>query len=305
MDISTLNHAVLAAKPYLQNGRVADYIPALREADAQHLGVAVADTGGAVIGAGDCQVSFSIQSVSKIFSLACVLRQRGLDAVLQHVGMEPSGNPFYSLVQLEYESGKPRNPFINAGAIAVTSLLPGQTAGEKSEFLCRFLSEISGTPIAVNEKVYFSEYETSHRNRAVAHFMKHFGNLEGNVEEAVNAYFQQCSITMDAVTLARLGLFLAHHGTDPVSGKTIVDAKSQRFLLAMMTMCGLYDASGEFAVRVGLPAKSGVGGGIFAVVPGRYTIVTFGPALDDKGNSIGGIQILEHLSSACQLSSWV
>lgn len=305
MDISTLDHALTTARPHLKNGHVADYIPALREANPLHLGIAVTDTDGRITEAGDSQVSFSIQSISKIFSLACVLQLRGLDTVLQHVGMEPSGNPFYSLVQLEYESGKPRNPFINAGAIAVTSLLPGQTAGEKSEFLCRFLSEISGTPIAVNERVYFSEYETSHRNRAVAHFMKHFGNIEGDVEEAVNAYFQQCSITMDAAALARLGLFLANRGTDPASGKRILDAKGQRFILTMMTACGLYDASGEFAVRVGLPAKSGVGGGIFAVVPGRYVIVTFGPALDEKGNSIGGIHALEHLSSTCELSSLV
>lgn len=297
-----LKAAVQYARPFLSRGRLADYIPALTKANPDHLGVTVTTPDGRQWMAGDTDVAFSIQSVSKIFALALVLRRLPEEKVFERVGMEPSGNPFYSLVQLEYESGKPRNPLINAGAIAVTSLLPGHRASEKTQNLLEFIREVAVAPASINEEIYQSEASTSHRNRAVGHFMKHFGVIEGDVEEAVDAYFRQCSIELTCARLSRAGLFLAHHGVDPVSGQVICRPETVKLLNAIMSLCGLYDASGEFACRVGLPGKSGVGGGILAIAPEKMSIATFGPALDEKGNSIGGLKILEFLSRELNLS---
>lgn len=298
-----LEQAVRHASPFLEKGKLADYIPALLRANPKHLGVSVAALDGKHCSAGDADVLFSIQSISKILSLIYVLNERGKDIVLEKVGVEPSGNPFYSLVQLEYESGKPRNPLINAGAIAITGLMPGKTAVEKSAGLLQFLNNILGDPtLKINQEIYRSEFETSHRNRAVGYFMKHFGIIDGDVEAAVDAYFQQCSIEMTCSQLSRLALFFAGAGTDPIQNKKITDPENVKWVHALMTMCGLYDASGEFACTVGLPGKSGVGGGILAVVPGKMVISTFGPALDEKGNSIGGLKVLKFLSKELSLS---
>lgn len=298
-----LEKAVRHAKPFLRQGKLADYIPALTRADAAHLGMSVMTVEGKHYIAGDVDIPFSIQSISKILSLVHVLNARGKEKVLEKVGVEPSGNPFYSLVQLEYESGKPRNPLINAGAIAISGLLPGNTAQEKSDGLLEFLNRIMGEPVLkINQDIYRSEFETSHRNRAVGYFMKHFGIIDGDVEAAVDAYFRQCSIEVTCSQLARLALFFAGKGTDPIHQKQITDPENIKWIHALMAMCGLYDASGEFACTVGLPGKSGVGGGILAVVPGKMVISTFGPALDDKGNSIGGLKALEFLSKEMGLS---
>lgn len=298
-----LNAAVHSARPFLSQGRVAEYIPALRHADPTHVGVAVCTVDGQTFVSGDASVRFSIQSISKVFALACVLQTVREEHVFERIGMEPSGNPFYSLVQLEYESGRPRNPLINAGAIAVTSLLPGADAVAKSECLLEFVRRMSGdVPVRINEEVYRSEAETSHRNRAVGHFMKHFGVIEGDVDVAVDAYFRQCSMEMTCKDLARCGLFLANKGTVPGGGVRVLGPDGVKLVNAIMTLCGLYDASGEFACRVGVPAKSGVGGGILAIVPGKMSIAVFGPALDPKGNSVGGLKILEFLSRGWNLS---
>lgn len=298
-----LENALAHAKPYLAQGKPANYIPALSKADPNHLGISVLTVEGKNYSAGDVHVPFSIQSVSKIFSLIHVLNSCGKEKVLEKVGMEPSGNPFYSLVQLEYESGKPRNPLINAGAIAVAGLMPGNSAQEKSDGLLRFLNGIMGESVLkINQEIYRSESDTSHRNRAVGYFMKHFGVIDDEVEPAVDAYFRQCSIEMTCAQLSRLALFFAGGGEDPLTGIKITEPKHVQWVHALMAMCGLYDASGEFACTVGLPGKSGVGGGILAVVPGRMVISTFGPALDQKGNSIGGLKALEYLSNAMNLS---
>lgn len=298
-----LEQAARYAAPFLAKGKLADYIPALLRANLNHLGISVVPLEGKQYAAGDVEVHFSIQSISKILSLIYVLNERGKEKVLEKVGVEPSGNPFYSLVQLEYESGKPRNPLINAGAIAITGLMPGNTAQEKSEGLLKFLNRVIGEPVLkINQDIYRSEFETSHRNRAVGYFMKHFGMIDGDVEAAVDAYFQQCSIEMTCSQLSRLALFFAGGGMDPIRKVKITDPENVRWVHALMTMCGLYDASGEFACKVGLPGKSGVGGGILAVVPGKMVITTFGPALDDKGNSIGGLKALEFLSKELSLS---
>jgi glutaminase len=300
---SILDKAVARAKSFLSDGQLADYIPELLKADKNHLGVSVYTTDGKHYASGDTTVPFSIQSISKIFSLNYVLNQIGIDRILEKVGMEPSGNPFYSLVQLEFESGKPRNPLINAGAIAVTSLIEGMHAEEKISLLLKFLKSISETDrIELNEDVYRSEAETSHRNRAVGHFMKHFDMIDGDVEEAVDAYFRQCSIEMTCEQLSRISLFLANRGIDPFTKNRVSTLDNVVFVNATMTMCGLYDASGEFACKVGFPGKSGVGGGILAIVPGKMTLATFGPSLDLNGNSVGGLKILEFLSKELNLT---
>ncbi|KAB2881209.1 glutaminase A [bacterium] len=298
-----LEQAIRYAKPFLEQGKLADYIPALLRANPQHLGVSITTMDGKQHSAGDTDEPFSIQSISKILSLIYVLNERGKEKVLEKVGVEPSGNPFYSLVQLEYESGKPRNPLINAGAIAITGLMAGNSAQEKSAGLIQFLNNIvDESDYKINQEIYRSEFETSHRNRAVGYFMKHFGMIDGEVEAAVDAYFQQCSIEMTCAQLSRLSLFFAGGGTDPISHKKVTDPENVKWVHALMAMCGLYDASGEFACTVGLPGKSGVGGGIVAIVPGKMSISVFGPALDGKGNSIGGLKILEFLSRELRLS---
>ncbi len=301
-----LDKAVDRARASLLQGQLADYIPALTRADKTHLGVAVHTVDGNVFSSGDTNIPFSIQSISKIFSLTYVLNDCGIAGVLHKVGMEPSGNPFYSLVQLEYESGKPRNPLINAGAIAITSLINGTGASEKVSRLLDFLRKISGNQkFDLNDDIYRSESETSHRNRAVGYFMKHFGLIDGDVEEAVDAYFQQCSIEMTCSQLSRMGLFLANGGVDPITNQSVTSKDNVKFVNAIMTMCGLYDASGEFACTVGLPGKSGVGGGILAIVPGKMSIAAFGPGLDEKGNSVGGLKILKFLSNEMNLSLYL
>lgn len=298
-----LESAVLYARPYIKEGKLPDYIPALAEVHPGNLGVCVHTLDGSVHVAGDYNIPFSIQSISKLFALSQALNTAGAEKVLAKAGVEPSGNPFYSLVQLEYESGKPRNPLINAGAIAVTSMLPGETGEEKFSGLLGFIRELAGDDsIVMNAYVYQSEATTSHRNRAVGHFMKHFGIIDGDVDAAVDAYFRQCSVEMNCVQLSRIGLYLANHGVDPLTQRAVTAPEHVRYINAVLVLCGLYDASGEFAVKVGIPAKSGVGGGILGIVPGRMSIAVYGPALDEKGNSIGGIRIMEKLSSDLQLS---
>ncbi|MBX7151563.1 glutaminase A [bacterium] len=298
-----LLNAVEYARTFIRRGKVATYIPELAKANPDHLGVCVHMADGQTYTAGDVTVPFTIQSISKIFSLTYVINHFGQKKLLNHVGLEPSGNPFYSLVQLEYEDGKPRNPFINAGAIAVTSLIEGSTAPEKFNHLLEFVKKISNhSDLSMDETVYRSEYQTSHRNRAVGHFMKHFDKIDGDVDAAVDAYFRQCSIVMTCEQLAQACVFLANDGKSSSSDQIVTTTDTVKFVNAMMTMCGLYDGSGAFASRVGLPGKSGVGGGIVAIVPGEMAIAVFGPALDEKGNSLGGIKILENLSHDLSLS---
>ncbi len=300
---SLLEQSVLYARPYLKQGRVADYIPALSRVNTGHLGVCVSSVDGQCFRAGDTEVFFSIQSISKLLALTYVLNHHEPETVFSRVGVEPSGNPFYSLVQLEYESGKPRNPFINAGAIAITSMIKGSTGEEKFNRLLEFIRYLAhDISIHMNLAVYQSESETGFRNRAVANFMKHFGIIDGMVDAAVDAYFRQCSLEMNCIILSKAGLFLANHGIDPTTKRIMIRRSEVRTINALMTMCGLYDSSGRFAVHVGIPAKSGVGGGILGIVPGRFSIAVYGPALDENGNSVGGLKILEFLSNELRFS---
>ncbi|MEE2950354.1 MAG: glutaminase [Pseudomonadota bacterium] len=278
-------------------GAVATYIPELGRVDPGQFAIAVATKDGEVIAAGDCDTPFSIQSVSKVFTLTLALGMMG-DVVWQRVGREPSGSPFNSIVQLEFEKGRPRNPFINAGAIAVTDLIlskyqPREALGEILRFL-QYLADDDA--IYIDEAVAASEQRTGYSNRALANFMKAFGTVTGTVDYTLGVYFHHCAIAMTVRQLARAGSFLAHLGRDPVTGFSVVSAERARRINAVMLTCGHYDGSGEFAYRVGLPGKSGVGGGILAIAPGKASIAVWSPGLDASGNSHLGRIALEKLT---------
>jgi glutaminase len=291
-----LAEALAAAAAQRGTGKVADYIPALARVDPTKLGIAFADAQGRVHGAGDCGESFSIQSISKVFMLALALEKAGAD-LWKRVGREPSGSPFNSIVQLEHEQGIPRNPLINAGALAVTDTLIGEgSAGAAIEKLLELLrTQARDETVAVDEEVAQSESDTGARNRSLAWFMKNFGNLENDVETVVGAYFRQCAVAMSCRQLARAGLFLAFDGRDPETGREVCPWHRARRINSVMMLCGHYDNSGEFAFRVGLPGKSGVGGGILAIAPGQGAVAVWSPALNAAGTSAAGAAALEAL----------
>lgn len=295
-----LNEAVGRAKAAGLKGRLPDYIPELARIDPKLMGIAAHTVEGEAYASGDAGAPFTLQSVSKVFALAAVMRETGTGALADMPG-EPSGDAFHSIVRLEEESGRPRNPLINAGAILVSSRLAGPTPEAKARALRAFIGEIAGAGVEMDRAVYESERATGFRNRALANYMRHFRRLD-DAEGACEAYFRQCAIRLDARALARAGLFLANRGRDPVSGREILPAEANRTVLALMLTCGLYDQVGEFAVKVGVPAKSAVSGAILAVVPGRMAIATYAPLLGEKGNSLAGMAMLEFLSDELGLS---
>lgn len=278
-------------------GEVAHYIPELARVDPKCFGIAVIDAEGNVAVGGDSDTPFSIQSVSKVFTLTLALGKAG-DRLWKRVGREPSGSAFNSIVQLEYERGIPRNPFINAGAIAITDLIlsghqPREALGEILRFM-QFLAQDSS--ITIDEAVAASEQRTGYRNIALANYMKSFGVLDNPVDLTLGVYFHQCAIAMSCKQLAMAGRFLAYNGRNPDTGMSVVQPERARRINAVMLTCGHYDGSGEFAYRVGLPGKSGVGGGILAIAPGKASIAVWSPGLDAAGNSHLGRVALEALT---------
>ena len=278
-------------------GAVAHYIPELARIDAKHFGIAVAAADGTVACGGDSDMPFSIQSVSKVFTLTLALGRYG-DRLWRRVGREPSGSPFNSIVQLEREQGIPRNPFINAGAIAVSDLiLSGHKPREALGEIVRFMRFVADDPsITIDEAVAASEQRTGYRNIALANYMKSFGVLDNPVDYTLGVYFHHCAIAMSCRQLAAAGRFLAHLGRNPTTGLSVVPPERARRINAVMLTCGHYDGSGEFAYRVGLPGKSGVGGGILAIAPGKASIAVWSPGLDSNGNSHLGRVALELLT---------
>ncbi|UWQ20715.1 glutaminase [Jannaschia sp. W003] len=274
-------------------GAVARYIPELAKVDPARFGIAVATADGGLYAAGDARVPFSIQSVSKVFTLALALGQRG-DALWRRVGREPSGHAFNSILQLEHEAGLPRNPFINAGALVVTdTILEGHQPREVLGELLRFVRAASGDEaIHIDEAVAASEQRTGHRNTALAEFMAAHGNMVNPVALTCGTYFHQCAIEMTCVQLALAGRFLVGAGDGP----HLVAPPRMRRILALMMTCGHYDASGDFAYRVGLPGKSGVGGGILVIAPGRASVAVWSPGLNRNGNSALGTRAVERLA---------
>ena len=283
-------------KQYLSEGQQATYIPALAEVNARQIGIAVVTIDGQVFTVGDANIPFSIQSISKVFTLAMVQRKMG-NELWNYVGREPSGSPFNSLVQLEHEHGKPRNPFINAGALVITDKLISMYENPNEELLS-FVRCLSGSDrVCYDGVVAESEKDESFRNVALVNFMKSFGNISGDVDKIIDIYCNQCSLTMDCVELAKSFTFLANRGVNPLTGRDILASSKSKRMNALLLTCGLYDESGDFAFRVGMPGKSGVGGGIVAVIPGVLSIAVWSPKLNPQGNSVIGVEILERFTT--------
>lgn len=299
-----LDELVDQFKTSTTNGKVANYIPELGKTDPTLLGISVLDRDGKMVHSGDYQKLFTMQSISKPIVLLLALMDNGEERVFSKVGKEPTGDPFNSIVRLEtFNEHKPLNPMINAGAISVSGLVAGNTADEKVDRIVAFIQKITHNPtIAINHDVYQSELKTGHRNRSMAYFLKDFGNIEGDVDETLEVYFKQCSIEVTTIDLAYIGALLANNGKDIITGEQIFPIRFGHIVKSYMATCGMYDGSGEFAINVGIPAKSGVGGGIMCSVLNRMGIGVFGPALDRKGNSYAGLKILESLSDRMNLS---
>ena len=283
-------------------GDVADYIPELRKVPINTLGATVATTEGDVVAAGDCSTEMTMQSVSKVITLILALIDHGEDTVFEHVGMEPTGDPFNSIYKLEMRrEAKPLNPMINAGAIVVSSMIIGRNVEDRLERIMDLVREMSGNPdISYSREVYESESATGHRNRALGYFLKEHGVIE-DVENVLDLYFRQCAIVVTCEDLAKVGLCLARDGRN-MDGKQVIPRDITRLVKTFMVTCGMYDASGEFAIRVGIPAKSGVSGAIMASVPNRMGIGVIGPALNKQGNSIAGVKLLQDLAREWGLS---
>ncbi len=279
----------------LFEGEIASYIPELTRADPAWFGIALVTVDGHVYQVGDSLQSFTIQSVSKAITYGLALEDNGVDAVLAKVGVEPSGEAFNS-ISLDKETGRPLNPMINAGAIATTGLVHGNSSEEKLERILRRFEDYVGHPVTVDEEVYGSERDTGHRNRAIAHLLRNADIIEGDPEPVVDLYFRQCSINVTAQDLALMGACLANSGVNPITSVVALKNQYVEKVLSVMTTCGMYDYSGSWVYSVGLPAKSGVGGGIMAVLPGQFGLGVFSPLLDPKGNSVRGLRVCEALS---------
>lgn len=296
---------IIEKNRYLTNyGEVASYIPGLSEANPNDLGICIADNEGNIYTSGEYNKKFTIQSISKTIALMLAIMDNGEKVVFDRVGMEPTGDAFNSIIKLEtIMPSKPLNPMINAGAIVISSLIKGKNSEEKFRRLLEFFRKITrNKSLDINTKVYESEKRTGDRNRAMAYFMRDVGIIEGNVEGILDVYFKQCSIEVDCIDIAKIGLFLANRGIIPETKEKVTSEHIARIVKTFMVTCGMYNGSGEFAIKVGIPAKSGVGGGIMASVPHKMGIGVYGPALDNKGNSIGGYGILKDITEKLNLS---
>jgi len=282
------------------NGEMADYIPQLATADPAAFGLALAGVSGSVYEAGDTTTPFTVQSISKPFVYALALADAGVDEVLARVGVEPSGEAF-NAVSLEPGTGRPDNPLINAGAILTSSLVAGTGPEERFARILDLLSRCAGRDLVVDEAVFTSEHDTGDRNRALAHLMRAAGSLAVAVDEAVDVYFRQCSVLVTAADLAVMGATLANGGVNPRTGSVAMDQGVAEQVLTVMATCGMYDFSGEWLFRVGLPAKSGVSGGLMAVSPSQFGIGMYSPRLDGRGNSVRGVEASRAISERFSL----
>eukprot|EP00697_Spironema_sp_BW2_P002365 gnl/Spiro4/13166_TR6984_c0_g1_i1.p1 gnl/Spiro4/13166_TR6984_c0_g1~~gnl/Spiro4/13166_TR6984_c0_g1_i1.p1 ORF type:complete len:340 (+),score=90.33 gnl/Spiro4/13166_TR6984_c0_g1_i1:61-1020(+) len=295
-----LERIAASSRPFASHGKVASYIPALASVSPHKFGMAFAssETESEVVGVGDYLEPFTLQSISKVFTLSLVLtheptREEHPDSIWSRVGREPSGSPFNSLVQLEYEKGIPRNPYINAGALVVTDRLvslEGDAFAKLRQFLVKETGNTEG--ITLDTEIYQSESRTGHRNRALAHFISSFGNLHNPVDLVLDHYFKQCSLKINCADLARAGLFLARHGVCN-DGKRFLSCSNAKRINAVMLTCGAYDAAGDLAYRIGLPIKTGVCGAILAVLPGRGCVCVWSPPLGRSGNSVAAVEALD------------
>ena len=277
-------------------GDVATYIPELSKADPESFGICIVTTGGSVFEAGDCDREFTIQSISKPFTYGLALDQFGADKVLQHVGVEPSGDAF-NAIELHSGTNRPFNPMINTGAITVTALLHARHGERTFDHVLEGFSTIAGRQLSIDENVYESERRTGHRNRAIAHLLLNFGVVHDEAEAALDVYFKQCSILVTSRDLAMMAATLANMGCHPITGRSAFSIRYVKDILSIMFTCGMYDYSGQWAYRVGVPAKSGVAGGVIAVVNRQLGIGTYSPRLDTFGNSVRGTDVCIDLAA--------
>ena len=280
----------------LRQGQLACYIPELAKANPDWFGISVVTLDGRSFDVGDVQQPFTIQSISKVFVYGMALEDYGRDQVLTKVGVEPTGDPFNCLIRLDQDSKRPDNPMINAGAIATTSLIQGQDPADRLNRLLAMFQRYVGHEVFIDMSTFLSEKATGHRNRAMAHLMLNFGMIDEPLNDALDLYFQQCAVLVNAHDLAVMAATLANQGRNPITGAQAVDAAHVRDILSVMYTCGMYNFAGEWAFRVGIPAKSGVSGGILAVVPNQAGIAIFSPSLDSHGNSVRGLKVFEALS---------
>ncbi|PDO85986.1 glutaminase B [Kosakonia sacchari] len=296
MDNGVLEAVLAEVRPLLGRGKVADYIPALASVSGNKLGIAISTVQGEHFQAGDADERFSIQSISKVLSLVVAMNHYAEEEIWQRVGKDPSGQPFNSLLQLEIEQGKPRNPFINAGALVVCDMLQSRLSAPRQRML-EIVRKLCAAPdIAYDSMVARSEFEHSARNMAIAWLMKSFGNFHNDVATVLQNYFHYCALKMSCAELSRTFLFLADGGRSAQQVAPVVTPMQARQINALMATSGMYQNAGEFAWRVGLPAKSGVGGGIVAIVPHEMAIAVWSPELDEAGNSLAGVAVLEALT---------
>jgi glutaminase len=286
---------IVAEHTAVTDGALADYIPELAAVDPDGFGLSLSSADGYVYESGDTGVEFTIQSISKPFTYALALHTIGQAAVDARIGVEPSGEAFNE-ISVDKTTKTPKNPMINAGAIAAASLVPGASSTERFEAIREFYSGFAGRRLELDDEVYASEKATGNRNRAIAYMLASFGVLEGDPDEALDVYFRQCSLKVTSTDLARMGATLARGGVNPATGRRVTDPQVVKRTLSVMVTCGMYDAAGDWASAVGMPAKSGVGGGIIAVLPGQLGIGTYSPRLDAKGNSVRGVRVCRSLS---------
>lgn len=278
------------------NGKNADYIPYLAHVDSKLFGIAIVTTDNQVLTKGDVGYSFSIQSISKVYTLALAMEALGADAVFEKIGSEPTGRPFNSplaVVDMKTHTG---NPLVNAGAIATTSLIAGGSAEEKWDKILNFYGRVAGEKLSLIDEVYKSEAATNTGNKALSMLLAKYDRIYADPFESVDIYTKQCSVGVNATQLARMGATLANNGINPATGEQVIKSESIPYILSVMTMAGLYDGSGGWAWHVGLPAKSGVGGGIVAIAPGKGAIAVFAPPLDDAGNSVKAQEVIEYVA---------
>lgn len=300
----TMHEALSYGRQFLRYGRPADYIEELAKKDTSRLGLAICGLDGQLIALGHCDEHFTMQSIAKVIGIILAIEQNGYEYVFTKVGMEPTGDAFNSMVRLEnLATKKPFNPMINAGAIAVASCIRGGTLEQRQVRFLDFARKLTGnSALDYDYEIYRSERETGYKNRAIANLMKSNGIIDGQIEPHLDLYFSMCSVSASCRDLAHLAAVLANNGRDPKTGEELIPLRVVRLVRSLMVTCGMYDYSGEYASTVGMPSKSGVGGGIIACPIGKCGIAVYGPALDDKGNSVGGVRILEYLSEKLDLS---
>jgi len=278
------------------SGKNADYIPYLAQVNPKLFGIAIVTTDNQVVTVGDVNYSFSIQSISKVFTLALAMEELGAETVFKKIGSEPTGRPFNSplaVVDMPTHTG---NPFVNAGAIATTSLISGANADEKWNKILNFYGKAAGERLTLIDEVYRSEAATNTGNKALSMLLAKYDRIYADPFESVDIYTKQCSVGVNAVQLARMGATLANNGLNPTTGEQVIKREDVPYILSVMTMAGLYDGSGGWAWKVGLPAKSGVGGGIVAIAPGKGAIAVFAPPLDEAGNSVKAQEVIDYVS---------